>query len=319
MTTVATLGQADTQPGRSLWSDAFRRLRRDRTAMLCLAVILLFGLIALGAAVYDVLADLSPTDNIISFQQMVDYDNKNSPPSAKSWKLWLGTDWAGKPVLIKTLLGAKVSITVGLMANLLSVPVGILLGALAGYYGRWIDGSVVWLFSTLASIPSIILLIALKFSFKDKVFLGLDLGGIHGLYLALGILSWIGTCRLVRAETLKLREMDYVVAARASGSRSFSILVKHILPNVLHLGIIRFSLGLIGAIEGEVTLSYLGLGVDVGQPSWGTMIDSARTDLYAGRWWELTAAVSAMFALVLALNIFGDRLRDALDPRLKNV
>jgi len=149
--------------------------------------------------------------------------------------------------------------------------------------------------------------------------LGLDLDGIHGIYIALGVINWIGTCRLVRAETLKLRELDYVLAARAIGRGRLAILLRHVLPNVMHLGIINFSLGFVGAVQAEVILSYLGLGVEVGVPSWGTMIDSARQDLSAGVWWELTAAVAAMFLLVLALNIFGDRLRDALDPRLKNV
>ena len=149
--------------------------------------------------------------------------------------------------------------------------------------------------------------------------MGLSLSGIHGLYITLGVISWVGTCRLVRAETMKIRELDYVVAARAIGTPGFIILLRHVIPNVLHLGIISFSLGFVGAIKAEVMLSYLGLGVEVGTPSWGTMINAARMDLFMGRWWELTFAVAAMFFLVLALNIFGDRLRDALDPKLRNV
>jgi peptide/nickel transport system permease protein len=142
--------------------------------------------------------------------------------------------------------------------------------------------------------------------------------GMTGLVLALSVTSWIGTCRLVRAETLRLRELDYIMAARAAGRGRFTILVKHILPNVSHLGIINFSLGFYGMIMAEVTLSYLNLGVP-GAPSWGRMIKDANMDLVAGRWWELTAATGAIFFIVLAWNIFGDRLRDALDPRLKNV
>ena len=302
--------------GRSLWSDARRRLVRDRGAMICLAVIMLYALVALGAVAYDIAAryDLVP-----AFEDTQDYDNTNRPPSWESPKYWLGTDWAGKSVLFKTLLGAKVSLTVGFMTNIIAVPLGMILGALAGYYGKRIDAFIVWLFSTLASIPGIILLIAMKYTFKGVEILGLDLSGIHGLYIALGIISWIGTCRLVRAETMKLRELDYVTAARASGRRDFAILIRHIMPNVAHLGIINFSLGFVYAIKSEVILSYLGLGVGVGTPSWGVMINAARVDLFIGRWWELTSAVVAMFFLVLALNIFGDRLRDALDPRLRNV
>ena len=304
--------------GRSLWSDARRRLMRDRGAKLCFIIIVAYALLAVGAGVYNVLAEHYET--IPSFGEMQDYSRTSQPPSLQhGWKGVLGTDWSGRSILIKTVLGAKVSLTVGLMANIIAVPLGMILGAIAGYYGRRADSIIVWAYSTLASIPGLILLIALKYTFKGVTWMGLDLTGINGIFIALGITSWIGTCRLVRAETLKLREMDYVVASRACGTSSFWILLKHIMPNVMHIGIINFSLGFVGAIKAEVILSYLGLGVRVGTPSWGNMINSARMDLFAGRWWELTSAVGAMFLLVLALNIFGDRLRDALDPRLKNV
>jgi len=314
---------AEQVKGRSLWSDAMRRLRRDKGAMLSLAVILLFALMALGAYAYEEIADLynrwHPDSPVAKFEDMYDYGRRNLPPSLDSWRDILGTDWEGSSVLLKTVLGAKVSLAVGFMANVIAVPLGLILGAIAGYYGGFIDDVIVWLYSTLASIPGIIMLIAMKYAFKGVHFLGLDLSGIHGIYIALGVLSWIGTCRLVRAEVMKIRELDYVIAARAIGRHSFVILLRHVLPNVFHIAIINFSLGFVGAVGAEVTLSYLGLGVEVGTPSWGTMINGARMDLFAGRWWELTSAVSAMFVLVLALNVFGDRLRDALDPRLKNV
>ena len=301
--------------GRSLWSDAVRRLWRDRSAMICLAVIVVYALIALGGWGYEILAKHNPS--VPSFDEMTDPSKTNQAPSLESWKTIFGTDWIGKPILIKTLLGAKVSMSVGLIANVIAVPLGMILGAIAGYFGRWSDSVIVWAFSTLASIPGLVLLIAMKYAFKEFSPLGIDLSGIHGLYLAMGIISWIGTCRLVRAETMKLRELDYVLAARANGMGGFMILLRHIMPNVLHLGIINFSLGFVGAIKAEVMLSYLGLGVESGVPSWGSMIAAARLDLYSGKWWELTAAVGAMFLLVLTLNIFGDRLRDAFDPRLK--
>jgi len=307
--------QAEAGPGRSLWGDAAAKLRRDRVAMICLAVIAVYALVGLGAFVYDLLAGYGFL-GLQPFAQMTDYRSSNQGPS---WSHWLGTDWAGRDVLFKTVLGVKVSLTVGLMSNLIAVPLGMLLGALAGFYGRRTDAVITWLYSTLSSIPGIILLIALKFAFQELSVWGLDLRGITGVYLALAVVSWIGTCRLVRAETLKLRELDYVLAARAGGRGGLGILIHHIFPNVFHLGIISFSLGFVGAISAEVILSYLGLGVEVGQTSWGTMINSARMDLVAGRWWELTSAVTAMFILVLALNLFGDRLRDALDPRLRNV
>jgi peptide/nickel transport system permease protein len=306
--------------GRSLWADARRRLLRDKSAMVCLAVLVIYALLAIGSGVYEAIAGLNYNDNIPSFAEMDNPDKINLPPSAQSWRTWLGTDWFGKPVIVKVLLGAKVSMMVGFMANIIAIPLGMILGAIAGYYGRRFDDIIVWLYTTLASIPGIILLIAMKFTFKRVgTVWGLDLAGIHGLYIALGVISWIGTCRLVRAEAMKIRELDYVVAARATGRGSFPILLRHVMPNVMHLGIINFSLGFVRAVEAEVILSYLGLGVPVGTPSWGGMINAARMDLFQGRWWELTSAVTAMFFLVLALNILGDRLRDALDPRLRNV
>jgi len=307
-------GERSPKGGRSLWSDAWTRLKRDRAAMACLWVIVVYTAIALGGAAYEFAAKRSAS--LPTFAQSGNPDMTNKAPF-ESWKYPLGTDWSGKSVLFKALLGAKVSMTVGLMANVIAIPLGMVLGALAGYYGGWIDDLVVWLYTTLASIPGIILLIALKYAFKGVTVFGLDLAGMHGLYIALAVVSWIGTCRLVRAEVMKVRELEYVLAARATGAGGIMILFRHVLRNVAHLGIINFSLGFVDAVKSEVVLSYLGLGVPVGVPSWGSMINAARMDLFVGRWWELTSAVAAMFMLVLALSIFGDRLRDALDPRLR--
>jgi len=294
--------------GRSLWADARRRLMRDKAAMACFAVIVFYALLAIFAPMV-----------LSGWSESYDYQALNLAPS---FQHPLGTDAFGRSVLQKTVLATRVSMTVGFMSNIIAVPLGMILGAIAGYFGRWVDDLIVWLYTTLASIPGIIRLIAIKFAFFDRVlfegtWFEVDLGGMAGIYIALGVMSWIGTCRLVRAEVMKLRELDYVLAARAMGKRSFPILLRHVLPNVFHIGIINFSLGFVGAITVEVILSYLGLGVREGTPSWGTMIDAARMDLVVGRWWELAAAVVAMFVIVLAFNIFGDRLRDALDPRLR--
>jgi peptide/nickel transport system permease protein len=311
MTDMIAMADANLQElplGRSLWGDALHRLRRDRTAVAAFAVIVVYALVAIGASFF-----------YQGFMESTNYDIRNQPPSAQHL---LGTDLFGRDVLMKTLLGAQVSMTVGLMANLIAIPLGLVLGAVAGYFGRRVDDLVVWLYTTLASIPGIMLLIALKYAFQGQVlfrdsWFEIDLSGIHGLYIALGVVSWIHTCRIVRAETLKLKELDYVTAARALGEGHARILFFHIVPNLFHLAIILFSLGFVGAITAEVILSFLGLGVEVGTPSWGTMINAARMDLVVGRWWEVTAACGAMFFIVLALNVFGDRLRDALDPKLR--
>jgi len=294
--------------GRSLWSDALRRLSRDRVAVTCFAVIAVYAAIALFARPL-----------LSGWGTSFDYSKRNLAPC---WQYLLGTDALGRSVLHKTLLGAHVSMTVGFMANLVAIPLGIILGALAGYFGRRTDDLIVWFYTTLASVPGIILLIALKFAFENRVlfegtWFAVDLSGMAGVYLALGVISWIGTCRLVRAETMKLKELDYVMAAKACGRSAAGVMFRHILPNILHIAIINFSLGFVGAIGAEVTLSFLNLGVQE-LPSWGKMINEARMDLVVGRWWELMSAVCATFIIVLAWNLFGDRLRDALDPKLKN-
>jgi ABC-type dipeptide/oligopeptide/nickel transport system permease subunit len=293
--------------GRSLWSDAYRRLRRDPVSVACFIIIAGYLLIALLCPL--ILSGWDATYN---------YELRNRAPLSE---FILGSDGLGRSVLQKTLLGAHVSMTVGFMANIIAIPFGLLLGAFAGFFGRRIDDVIVWFYTTLTSIPSIILLIALKFAFADKKIFGatpfeVDLAGMAGVYIALGMISWVSTCRLVRAETMKLKELDFVVAARASGSSDLRIIMRHILPNVIHIAIINFSLGFVGAINAEVILSFLNLGVQ-DLPSWGRMINDARMDLVVGRWWELVSATTAMFIIVLAWNIVGDRLRDALDPKLK--
>jgi ABC-type dipeptide/oligopeptide/nickel transport system permease subunit len=293
--------------GRSQWSDAYRRLRRDPISIACLAVIACYALIAI----------LSPL--ILSgWDATYNYELLYRTPFTE---FLLGSDGLGRSVAQKTLLGAHVSMTVGFMANIIAIPFGLFLGAFAGFFGRRIDDVIVWFYTTMSSIPSIILLIALKFAFADKkIFVAtpfeIDLAGMAGVYIAIGIISWVSTCRLVRAETMKLKELDFVAAARASGSSDFRIIMRHIVPNVVHIAIINFSLGFVGAINAEVILSFLNLGVQ-DLPSWGRMINDARMDLVVGRWWELVSATTAMFIIVLAWNIFGDRLRDALDPKLK--
>ncbi len=199
---------------------------------------------------------------------------------------------------------------------LISICIGLPLGAIAGYFRGWLDELIVWLFTTVQSIPGIILIMALAFVLKGRTLFGYPLQGISVVYLAIGLTSWTGLCRLIRGEVIKHRDRDYVVAARAYGCSRKRIILRHIIPNVFHLVIISFSLRFVAFIHTEVILSFLGLGVK-GEPSWGTMIDDARLELYRGCWWQLAAATLAIGLLSLALNIVGDALRDALDPKLR--
>ena len=218
---------------------------------------------------------------------------------------WLGTDILGRDVLYRTLKGARVALLIGGVTSLIAIPLALLLGVTAGYFGGRIDDLVFFVMSTLASMPGLLLLIALI----------MVLGrGTLQVCVALGITSWVGLCRVTRGETLKLRELDYVRAARALGVSEARIIWRHVLPNLAHLVIITFVLMFSGLVLSEAILAWLGIGID---GSWGQMIDQARDELSRQPriWWNITAAGSALFGLLLAVNFVGDAVRDVLDPR----
>lgn len=282
--------------GRSLWSDAWIRIKKDRFALTCFLTIVAYGLIAVSAKLGLI---ATPWDATVggSYQS----------PSFSQLNLWFGTDLFGRSVFFKVIHGTRIAMSVGLMTSFISIPIGMTLGALAGYFGGWIDDFVVWFYTTLSSIPNIMLLIAIAYVMGR---------GITSVYIAIGATSWVGLARVIRAEVMKHKERDYVLAASSLGATHTSRIFKHILPNVFHQVILNFSMQFQTAIRSEVILSYLGLGVQ-GQPSWGVMIDDAKLELSRQVWWQLTGATLAMFILILSLNIFGDALRDALDPKVK--
>jgi ABC-type dipeptide/oligopeptide/nickel transport system permease subunit len=277
----------------SLWKDAFRRLAGDKVALGALIIVLLYGLIALLAAM-----------GLLASDWAKEVGASNMPPSPAHW---FGTDIFGRDVLAKVIRGTQIAMSVGLVTSLIAIPIGVILGALAGYFGGWVDDVITWLYTTFSSIPNIMLLISIT------MILG---KGIFAVYIALGATSWVTLCRLIRGEVMKHKEREYVQAAGAIGGGHFRKLFLHILPNVTHIVIINTSLQFQFAIKSEVILSYLGLGVQ-GEPSWGTMIDDAKLELSRGVWWQLAGATTAMFLIVLAFNLLGDALRDSLDPKLK--
>ena len=200
---------------------------------------------------------------------------------------------------------------------------------LAGYYGGKTDDFAVWIYSTFASMPSLLFILAFAL-LVSKGFLSptLERGfallakglrtepGMLAVYLGIGLTGWVSLCRVVRAEAMKLRDRQYVLAARAMGLSDFRILTRHILPNLAHLIIVYFTMRFAFAVMTEVIVSYLGLGVQF-EPSWGVMIADGQERLWRGIWWEVGGATAFMFVLVLALNLLGDALRDVLDPRLR--
>ena len=217
----------------------------------------------------------------------------------------LGTDILGRDVLHLTLKGTRVALLIGGLTSLIVIPLALLMGVSAGYFGGRVDDVVFFLVSTLASIPTLLLLIAL--------IMALGRGPVQ-VCIAMGVTGWVGFCRIVRGETFKLRELDYVQAARALGVSEARIIFRHILPNLMHLVVITFVLLFSGLVLSEAILSYLGIGID---GSWGQMIDQARDELARDPiiWWNLASASTALFILILAVNFVGDAVRDILDPR----
>ena len=325
------LGAQPLQPGleqdlpekpRTIWRDAIDRTRRSKTAIVSLIILLIYfivGLIGFTPQLNKAREDVVGKNNQPPALYRVHEDgSKQLAPS-----LWFGTDFIGRSVLWRFLYGVRVALTVAVLAAVVETIIGLTLGALGGYLGGWVDAIVIWIFTTFASIPWILLMVALAYGLKGREFYApwtesnyISLAGIPTIVLALGLSSWVGLCRLIRAEVIKHRDRDYVIAARAVGVGHGRVIFRHILPNVFHIVIINFSLGLAGYVQAEVVLSFLGLGV-TDQPSWGRMIDDAKLELLKGVWWQMTAATAGIFVLSLVVNIFGDTLRDALDPRLR--
>lgn len=315
---------------RSPWQEARRRFLKDRFAVFFLALLAFFFLLATAAQVIEL---RGTAEYDVSLRQMElrtvsgeIFEETAQPPTLAAFPYAiLGTDYLGRSVLLRVFHGTKVAFIVGFWGALLSAFVGMTLGLVAGFLGRWVDEVVVYLYSTLASIPYLLLMLALAFIFRQgpiaEWYHGLWISkklslGLFNIILVIGLTYWVTLCRLVRAEVLKVRELDYVNAARSLGFGNLRIMFKHVLPNVFHLVIISFSLTFVIAIKSEVILTFLGVGVTQ-EPSWGQMITIAKNELMKGIWWPLAAAGTLLFLLTLAVNYVGDALRDALDPKLK--
>jgi peptide/nickel transport system permease protein len=303
------------------WRRAWRRIRRDKLGMISLCV--LAGYFAVG--LLDLIALPSAANSGRS--SVLDLFFKNTPqergysaPLAKATyavtkaeplkgRHLFGTNLLGQDVLQQTLKGCSTALTIGGLTSLIYLPVGAILGIAAGYYRRWVDDIIQYLYSTIASIPGILLLIAILMTFPQRK--------AYHIAIALSVTQWVGLCRLIRGETLRQAARPYTEAARSLGQRNGRIILFHILPNVMHLVVINLVLGFSGLALAEATLSYLGVGVPVGTASWGVMIDAGRMELSREPvvWWNLMAATGAVFFLVLSLNLFGDALRRALDPK----
>ena len=271
------------------------RLCRDPRAVGGVAVVVLLVTVAIAA---PIVARHDPL-HVELMQQL-------RAPSAAHW---LGTDVQGRDVWARLVYGARVSLAVGLLSQLIALSLGVTLGLIAGFYGKWVDEIVMRLADVTLAFPTLLLLVALVAALQPS--LGVVL-------VTIGVVGWAGMARLVRAQVLVVRQLEYVQALRALGARDVRIVLRHVLPNVIAPVVIAATLGVAGAIMAEAALSFLGLGVAPPTPSWGAMIAEGRdlTQLRNAPWTSLFPGV-AIGAAVLGFNMLGDALRDALDPRYK--
>lgn len=266
----------------------------------------------------DTAADTAPDDHGVSdplahdlaqIRQAMAQEGQLTGQALRT-SLPLGADRWGRDVLQKTIKGAQTSVLVGLLGALLAVVIGTVAGALAGYFGGWVDAVLDWCYNVFTAIPYLLLVLALAAVLGQR--------GLLSLILILGGTGWTGTYRLVRAEYLRHRAREYVLAAAAIGASHWRRLALHIFPNTSHVALVQLSVLTVSFIKSEVILSFLGFGVPVGEVSWGSMLNEAQNELILGKWWQMAAASVAMAVLVTAFSLMTDALRDALDPKLRS-
>jgi len=277
---------------RSQWAMSFERFRQHRPAV---GAVIVLGTLAVLAAGAPIVSPYDPTRVTLSLI--------NEPPSLAHP---FGTDALGRDLATRILYGGRVSLSVGLLAVAVAVTVGTLVGTTAGYYGRWVDSVLMRFVDMMYSFPRLFLLILFGVFFRGMT--------LPVIVTVLGLLSWMTTSRLVRAQFLSLKQREFVEAARCVGARDRRIIFRHILPNSLAPIIVAATLGIAGAIIAESTLSFLGLGIQPPTPSWGNMLKDAPTEMNNAPWVAIYPGLF-IFLAVVSINFIGDGLRDALDPR----
>ncbi|QHE53646.1 nickel transporter permease [Pontibacillus sp. HMF3514] len=278
----------------SLWGDAFSRILKSKTSFIGLMIIMLLIVVA---ALAPILAPYHPIDD----GSIID---RYQPPSSEHW---LGTDQLGRDILSRIIYGARISIKIGVIAVGIAFVVGTLLGGIAGYIGRWVDNVIMRVIDIMMAFPSILLAIAMV------AILGKSL---TNAMIAVGLVGVPQFARIVRSTVLSIKEKEFVESARASGVKNGRILMRHVLPNCMAPIIVQATLSVGTAILDAAGLSFLGLGAQGATPEWGVMLSDGRAALQTSPW-VITFPGLAIFLVVLGFNLFGDGLRDALDPRLK--
>ena len=287
--------------GRSPWRLAYERLRHDRAAKIALATILVIVLLAILAPVFAKIVGHGPN------QQFIDIgENANGGPVPPSGTFWLGTDNNGRDLFIRILYGARISLIVGVLATGISVVLGVVLGLAAGYIGGFVDTVIARLIDVMLSIPFLILAISIAYISGPSLFL---------VIIIVGVLSFTYLARIVRGQVISIKSREFIEAARALGARPWRIMFVDLLPNVMAQVIVYATLLIPAAIVFEASLSFLGVGVPPPTADWGAMISDASGFFQYGYWWFLLFPSVALLTTTLAFNIFGDSVRDALDPR----
>jgi peptide/nickel transport system permease protein/oligopeptide transport system permease protein len=277
----------------SFLRDAITAFRRNRLAMVGLLFVLLLALLAIFAPL------VSPYNPYI-----VDLDQQLLPPSLHHW---LGTDNFGRDVLTRIIYGARISLVVGLVPSFISLVIGTVMGILSGYVGGRTDFVVMRLADMMIAFPSLLLAMVVMYTLGANLF---------NIFIALALVGWAGVARVVRSQTLALKEKEFIEAARASGTTQSTVMAHHIFPNVVPTLIVLFSLSIPDAIMWESSLSFLGVGVQPPAASWGLLVSTGKDYLFQAPMFAVAPGVAILLA-VLAFNFVGDGLRDALDPSMK--
>lgn len=285
----AQLGESDT------FRDKMKRMASNNKLAVFSAILIV---------VFIILAILAPVLTPYEMEEM-DLLARLAPPSKAHL---LGTDELGRDVLTRLLYGARVSLAVGMIPTIISMVIGVFLGMISGYMGGMVDTVIMRLADVLLSFPSLLLAMVIMYTLGD---------GISSIFIALAITNWASVARVIRSETLSLREAEYVEAARSMGVKGFVIIMRHILPNCIPSMIVLFTLNVPSAILSESSLSFLGIGVQLPDSSWGLMVNLGRSFLYNAPWLSIVPSAAIML-VVLAFNFLGDGLRDVLDPHLKD-
>ena len=278
----------------SYWSISWNIFKKNKVAMACLGIVIILCLVALFA---PWIAPYDPDAQVLTERLM--------PPSAQHW---FGTDDLGRDIFSRIVYGCRISLSVGVVSQIIATVIGYTMGVCAGYFGGKVDAVISFIIQVFSSFPFLLFAIAIMFVLGP---------GLVNLYLALGLLGWASTARLIRGDVMRLKKMEYIDACKISGGSSFKIIMKQLLPNCLSTLIVTVTLGIPSAIMSEASLSFLGLGVRPPMSSWGSMISFSQPYIRSATYYSVIPGL-AIIITVLAFNMLGDGLRDALDPKLRS-